>query len=229
MNMNFQSNLLNHLKDNYILIFDETGVTIGYIEMLTHNDLENDELINKFTKWRDSARDAFFTSFQPTAERTRNWLATRILADENRAFFKIMDKEKILIGHVCIINRGTYLEYDNVLKGEIVDIKGFMLFFGISFIKFLTDHFNPEYIFAQCLSNNYSALKLYEKTGFIITKKIPVRKSILAENETRWIEDPTNPTPDVYCLDIQLTRKNFSEAVHRANLENIYLQNSLLK
>lgn len=209
--MGFQSYIRNLLKGNNIAIMDETNSIIGYLEMLSKSDIDNIDLIEKFTFWRRKYMQCFLTWFEPTNERTARWLRDVILKDEDRIFFKIIYTNNELIGHVGAVYEKKYIEYDNLIRGGEVENKGYAYYVAKTFMRWLFSVSDVEYILGNCISSNKKALRFHERTGFKIHRKVPLRKIIEKNSEVRWVKDDHCVISDVYHYEIRLYRKDFIE------------------
>lgn len=190
-------------------ICDFDGNIIGYLKRLSKADCDNMDLIEKFTDWRRKHMYCFLTWFKPTAERTKKWLEDVVLKDENRIFFKILDTNDVLIGHVGSICRKDCIEYDNFIREGETNIKSFAYYAAITFVCWLFNMSDTDFILVNCISSNSKALKFYERTGFKIHDKIPLRKIIKPNDEIRFVKDRGCPDSEFYNYEMRLYRKEF--------------------
>ncbi len=192
-------------------IFDDFSNIIGYLELISISDIEDVALIEKFTQWRSKYKHVFYTVFEPSEARTKKWLYDQVLSNKSKIFFKILNKENALVGHVGAIGREGYIEYDNLIRGEEVGIPGFGFYVACTLMNFLFSLPGVELIYGKTLSTNTGAIRLHEKTGFIVYNKIPLRKISKDKDEFKWVEDPTNLEAKVFGVEIKLTKAEYQK------------------
>lgn len=207
--MGFQSYVRSLLGTKKIEIKDSSDNIIGYLELLSEIDIDNPDLVEKFTNWRRKHMRCFLTWFEPTNVRTKKWLKDVIFKEEDRIFFKIIDTNNELIGHVGAIHRKDYIEYDNLIREGEVNIKGYAYFVAMTFMKWLFSISDTDFILGNCISSNLKALRLHEKTGFRICNKTPLKKMAALNNEIKWVKDGNSSNPELYHYEIRLYRKDF--------------------
>lgn len=197
-----------------IEVTNDSNQIIGYLQILSESDSNNTELIEKFTNWRKKYMSCFNTRFEPTGARTKKWIQGTVLKDENKIFSKILNQHNELVGHLGAIDRGDYIEYDNLIRGEEVNISRFIYFVEMTFMRWLFSISDTDFILGKCLSDNLRVLKLHERAGFKVYNKIPLKKIIESNNEIKWVENINYPNPELYNVEIRLYRKEFIRYVN---------------
>ncbi len=150
-----------------IEIHDGEGSVIGYIRPVDLEMTDNDEIVGLMVKWRKAAIDNFLTQFEPTVERTRNWLKKVVIADDTRLMLVLFDYANRPVGHlgVCAIGEGQ-AEYDNLIRGEKVEVKKFIYFAELAFMSWVFNTLQAERIYGRVFTDNEVTLRLHERTGF---------------------------------------------------------------
>lgn len=210
--MNFQSYVRSIVGTKKIEVTDDSNNVIGYLQMLSDSDIEDKELIEKFTNWRNKYMSCFFSSFISTNERTKTWIVNSVLKNEDKAIFKILNNKSELVGHIGAINRKDCIEYDNLIREGEVNIPNFTFFVTIVFMKLLFSVRNIDFILGKCISSNLKGIRLHKRTGFEIYNEVPVRKIIEPNGNIKWVEDINCSNPELYSVEIRLYRKKFMDS-----------------
>lgn len=204
--MSFHAQLRQALGNMKIAVLDDRDRVIGYLQLLSHSDPDDSELVSKFTEWRAKYRNVFLTVFEPTEDSTRTWLRKQVLSDPHKVFFKMLSADGRLVGHLAAIHHGTEVEYDNLIRGEPVDEPHFTYYAEIAFMELLFEHAGVEVIMGKVLSDNDKVLRLHERTGFRVRKTTPVTR-VEADGGFKWVEDPGQTQPEHNLVEIYLTRE----------------------
>lgn len=95
----------------------------GCLVPLSYLHVDNDELIEKLSSWREAASDAYPTRFQVTCEGTRRWMKEAVLDKEDRLLFLIYEHSGRIVGHAGFanaLNEQRILELDNIDRKSVV-------------------------------------------------------------------------------------------------------------
>ena len=211
--MNFQSYVRSLIGTNKIEVTNDSNDVIGYLQLLSNSDCEDEELIEKFTNWRNKYMACFLSNFIPTNERTKKWIINNVLKNEDVILFKILNNKSELVGHIGAKYRKEYIEYDNLIREGEVEVPFFTSFVADMFMNWLFRISDVDFISGKCISNNTKGLRFHERTGFEINNRIPLRKEIASNGDLNWVEDINYPNPEYYCVEIRLYRKKFLEHI----------------
>ena len=90
--------------DFLIPILKADGSKIGELKPVNKKLIKEVEIVNSLTKWREKFTRYFLTQFQPTIQRTVNWLNNVVVASDNKVLFLIYNENNKLIGHIGLSN-----------------------------------------------------------------------------------------------------------------------------
>jgi RimJ/RimL family protein N-acetyltransferase len=150
------------------------GAVIASLEPITIARQDDAHLIAQLTEWRNAARAAFFTQFEATPERTREWLARQVLTDPARLLFTVDDAEGPLgtIGFMRLSQ--TSAELDNLIRGVRRGPPALMRAAETALARWLFDTFGLVQLEAAVLAGNFAAMQLHQSLGFEIVRRIPL-------------------------------------------------------
>lgn len=208
--MDLKDILLPDLKNNKYEIRDKNNILIAYLSMITEEDLDDHAVIEKITIWREKYLECFLSKFQPTIQRTHNWLRNILIPDHNRVLFKILTVEGRFVGHIGAIKRDDYIEYDYYIKGEKVEIKDFSLTLAKRFLFWICESTGINVIKGNVRSDNKNAMDFHLRTGFKINRKLPLCKKFKTQFEYNLIVsvDNTDIEPDLFLNEILLHKED---------------------
>ena len=92
----------NHTVGPALTIADARGQRIGRLTPLSAEMLNDVELMERLSRWRNRARESFLTQFHANAPRTSQWLRNVVLTDPKRALFLVFTETGKLVGHVGV-------------------------------------------------------------------------------------------------------------------------------
>jgi len=99
-------------------ICDDTGYAVGKMRPLTLAHLDNQEVVQKLTDWRNQNMHCFLSQFVATVERTRSWLEHVVFKIPGQMMFLISNTEQ-MVGHVGFKNLTMHdAMLDNAIRGE---------------------------------------------------------------------------------------------------------------
>lgn len=208
--MNFKEIIVSKLINNQLDIFNHSGNKIAILDLILEQDLENAELINKITQWRNEYKTCFLTEFKPTNERTKNWLKNAVIGNPNRLLFKILSLEGELIGHIGAIRRDHYIEYDYYILGKKIPLKDFAITIARRMLLWLLEIEPKMFILGNVRSDNIHALDFHKRTGFNIYREVPLKRNILKNNEIEFTPIRNNEMPpDIFLVEIRANKTDF--------------------
>jgi RimJ/RimL family protein N-acetyltransferase len=171
--------------DTKIPIINDKNIEVGLLKPLDYHLANNQEIVNSLAAWRRRFNRFFFTRFEVTSERTKNWLNDVIIKDDTRILFLVTDETKKLTGHLgaCNINRDS-AELDNFIRGERGGDPKLMLLSGLSLIGWIFGVLNIKKINARVLANNFRTLSVYEAAGCFERSGLPEFVKGIDSNES---------------------------------------------
>jgi RimJ/RimL family protein N-acetyltransferase len=158
--------------DFLIPILKADGSKIGELKPVNKKLIKEVEIVNSLTKWREKFTRYFLTQFQPTIQRTVNWLNNVVVASDNKVLFLIYNENNKLIGHIGLSNISVdSVEIDNLVRGEVGGDKDLIFFSEIALIDWVFYQLNVPLIVLNVFSNNFLAINLHKEVGFSIYKE----------------------------------------------------------
>jgi RimJ/RimL family protein N-acetyltransferase len=118
---------------------------------------------------------SFLTVFEPTLEKTRNYLTAFSLPDDARILFLLVSRENRYVGHIGLCNiAADGGEIDNVIRGEPVDSPGFMVCAHEALLCWAFASLDLPSAYLNVLADNVRAIQTYEKVGFRAIERTPL-------------------------------------------------------
>lgn len=136
------------------------------------------DTIEAMSKWRSAHMGAFFKRFESSVESMRNYLFTHAVGESNRLLF-LAKQGAVFVGHLGLSNiEGRSAELDNVLKSpdwlESDDSSSMRECLRI-LMQWANSNLSIDNFCLNVLSSNVRAINLYEKLGFSISQRVPVK------------------------------------------------------
>jgi RimJ/RimL family protein N-acetyltransferase len=158
-------------------ILTTEGCAVGSFFPITASLAANPNVIQALYSWRRANMGSFLTIFDPTLEKTIEYLVSFLLPDPARILFLLCDIQHQLIGHIGFCNiSGQSAEVDNVIRGEPGPIPEFMTLALTSILSWAFDELRVSSVYLQVLSHNDRALTLYRKVGLIEVARVSTKR-----------------------------------------------------
>lgn len=192
-----------------IPIVDVKNHTRGYLTPITEKTLDENQVILKFTQWRRDNNHCFQTRFDPTPERTKNWLKNVILPNDKVILFLVYYDDE-LVGHYGFkdIMEGI-ASADNLLIGEMKARGPFSLLTMKTMLKWGFEKLNLMEITGTVLRSNQAALLINQRLHFREVMSIPLITKISGIGEISLVEMPSAKRYDDMNVYIRLKKKDF--------------------
>jgi hypothetical protein len=195
--------------DFSIPIINYERVQIGRLRPIDIVLSKNPEVIDKLTKWRRMFTRYFLTQFQPSIERTADWLNKVVIPSDDRLLFLICDMDDRIIGNFGICNlRNSDAELDNLIRGERGGDPNLILFAEIALLKWLYFSVHIESALLHVFSNNGMTISLHSSVGFLETKRYDLRK-IQVGDEIKYSIGTEGKIADFQYIEMRLSREEF--------------------
>jgi len=175
------------------------------MSLLTERCANNNELMELLGRWRKENEFWFAATFPVSLEGTRKWFIEQVI-NQSRLLFLITSNGKP-IGHVGLFRfnfETGFCEIDNIVRGE-PDVKGLMETAIKEMMQWGRNNLDIKQYGLQTASDNERALRLYERLGFIETKREPM---ILVEKGNRKEWQPTTETDNIKRYTVFMELKN---------------------
>ena len=181
--MKLQSqNLLNDIISGQtslnLKISDENGLTVGEMVPLNKNHLNDPEMIQLLTDWRNRNMEYFLSQFVATPERTHIWMRDVLFKKGDQLLFLIRANEK-LVGHFGFKNLTTnHVLLDNAMRGSRDGHPKLFTFAGKVLVDWLIRMFSIERIDAYVMVENVASIMMSKQIGFKDWHKYPLIKEV---------------------------------------------------
>lgn len=190
------------------------------------------ENIRLLTEWRKKYLYSFGSKFEPSQDRTEKWLKEQIIESRHRILFLIIHNNK-KIGHIGLFNfdkSSNSCELDNVLRGRKVRPHNIMEIALRMILQLGFEYFKLSKIRLKVFSDNYKAINLYEKSGFLTIKSSPVKR-FFVKNEWTWREvaSKKNVLPERFFSIMEITKQDFKNKFNfkKKIASRIYINNDI--
>jgi len=183
-----------------------TGEKI-YLKAVSIEMEDIDSFIVQATAWRKTHKQAFFSQFAPTEERTYRWVE-RITKDQpDRILFVIENHRATMLGHLdlAFVQEENTFEIGSILKG-VKGHKGCMTIALGGLCTWVFQQFPVPYVFLRCFAHNHKAIKLYERCGFQEIQRYPLYAHRYDNGDVVW-EPAPHVSKSLTTRDCSLMRK----------------------
>lgn len=192
-----------------IPIRDDNGAEIGVMRPIMKMNIQDNDIIEKMTTWRNQYKSFFLTQFNATPSRTKQWLEKMVLSNPSQLLFLIYYGETLMgqYGFKDLDGNSAFL--DNLLRGERGGHPELMKYAVLALAKWLFDVMGVNMVYGYTFANNAMALKLNRDVGFVCTEKYPLQKQVEGD-EIKWVVGKAGePSPDNhYYKKIVMTRNS---------------------
>ena len=191
----------SNIRDAYLRSIEIPN--FGFLVPACYAFLDDQNLLNLLTKWRNMNVDAYPTQFQATLTSTRLWFENRVLEDENRMLFIIVTNSGRFVGHIGFnqcINENSNFEVDNVARGDKNAPKGIMTAAMNVLINWAERTIPINSFSLKVISYNNHAIDFYRKNGFINKRLIPLKK--IKENKMISFVETNDANSDYYFIEM---------------------------
>jgi RimJ/RimL family protein N-acetyltransferase len=172
------------------LLVRQHGRSIGWLMPVTWDDVDSRTSVALLADWRRAAAEAFPSQFPVTLEGTQGWLREQVLAVPDRVLFWVADLDGNRVGHMGLFRFDAdqgHIEIDNVVRGVADVLTGVMQSSLAALLEWTFSQLGMSAVFLRVFSDNERALRLYERSGFTETMRMPVAR-IEDGDLVRWVE-----------------------------------------
>ncbi len=188
MNNTIQTQLDEIINGSRLLaltIQDEEGNVVGVLRPLTCAHLDDEDVIQKLTDWRNQNMENFLSQFVATPERTRNWMRDVLFKTPGQMLFLVYVDDH-LVGHFGFKNltRDEVL-LDNAMRGERTGHPKLFVFAGRTLVQWLLREAAVQQVHAYVMTENVASVMMNKQIGFGGWQRYPLIKSI-KNSEIYW-------------------------------------------
>lgn len=138
------------------------------------------------TRWRIENPTISTGKFIATSERTERWLDQLVVGRDDRLIFMIKSIDGVPLGHIGFSSFNyddVSAEIDSVLRGVKEGYPGLMSLATEQLIQWGYQTLKLKSVTLSVYSDNESAVRFYERLGFVKTVVKPLYKIVLADEE----------------------------------------------
>jgi perosamine synthetase len=153
----------------------------GYLVPVCEAHINDNELLQKLTLWRNLNVEVYPTQFKATLESTRTWLTDRLLTVSDRMLYLVVDNAGKVIGHLGFngcLNEEFLFEIDNVVRGVPGVSSGIFSKAMVSLIEWARKTINVNGFFLRVMDDNPQAIEFYKRNAFAEECRIPLVKEV---------------------------------------------------
>jgi perosamine synthetase len=170
----------------------------GFLVPVCDAHLDDHDLLQKITNWRNVNVDVYPTQFSATLESTKIWMKDHLLAVDDRILFLVCENNGKAWGHIGFngcFNSDLSFEIDNVIKGESDAQKGIFSEAMIALIEWARKTINVNNFYLRVMDKNHHAINFYKKNEFVEERLIPLIK-VEKTGSINYIEAKLGETAD---------------------------------
>jgi RimJ/RimL family protein N-acetyltransferase len=190
-----------------LAIRDEAGVELAVMRPLTVAQLEQDDVVQKLTDWRNENMGNFLTHFVATPDRTRNWMRNILFKTPGQMLFMIYVDDRCVghFGFKDLTDQDVLL--DNAMRGDRHGHPRLMVLAGRALVDWLFREAGVARIYAYVMADNVASIMMNKQIGFDSWKRHPLLR-VVKDGETEWkMGDEGGASPDKrYCFRLGLAR-----------------------
>lgn len=189
-------------------LYLDDGQRIGVMRPITSRTLEQMDVLDKLTYWRNANMSNFLTHFEATPTRTRSWVSNVLLKNRGQMLWLVYDQSNNLVGHFGFkkLTLQSVL-LDNAMRGERQGHPKLFVIAGKALIQWLWQSTFVMRIDAYVMADNISSIMMNRQIGFHGWVRHPLIKRTI-DGDTHWeIGEEGGESPDErYCLMLFIER-----------------------
>jgi len=191
---------------------EENGRLIGVMRPLTALHLDQTDLIENLTAWRNANMANFLTHFEATPARTKAWVQNVLLKTPGQMLWLVYDQNDDLAGHFGFKNltlKSVLL--DNALRGKLKCHPKLFVVAGKCLVQWLLQSTPIQRIDAYVMSDNVPSIMMNREIGFQGQKRHPLIKRTI-EGDTHWDmgQEGQDSPEGRYCITLFIERDRYT-------------------
>ena len=165
---------------------DEIGTPIGVMRPVTAWHLDQTNIMERLTEWRNANMNKFLTQFEGSPERTKAWVQNVLLKSRGQMLFLVYDQNDLLVGHFGFKNLTSQsVLLDNAIRGERGGHPKLFVFAGKALVQWLWRETSVQQIDGYVMADNASSIMMNRQIGFTGWTRLPLLKRIIG-GDTHW-------------------------------------------
>lgn len=188
-------------------ILDDEGNMVGTLAPLTRAHLDDPDIIEKLTDWRNQNMGNFLSQFVATPERTRNWMQNVLFKARGQMLFLVWAEQRV-VGHFGFKElTADEVLLDNAMRGDRAGHPRLFVFAGRALVHWLLTEAGVRRVHAYVMADNVPSLMMNKQIGFGGWARHPLLKRE-RDGETHWDMGPEGASsPDGrYCFKLVIER-----------------------
>ena len=190
-------------QEFFIKIENENGSEVGRLRPIIQEDLNNDSLLEKLTRWRNDNMGMFLTSFAATTDRTRVYLKGITSENSSQTLF-IVEEDGKIVGQVGWkdLNENDAI-MDNGMKGERTNNPKLLIYAHRSLAKWLFANTSIKSMLGWLVTDNIPGIMMNKQIGWSKWLRHPLVKRKQGEEWAWEIGAEGDNSPDnKYCFKL---------------------------
>lgn len=177
-------------------IQDEEGGVVGSLRPLTRTHLDDADIIQKLTDWRNQNMGNFLSQFVATPERTRAWMQNVLFKARGQMLFLVWAEHRV-VGHFGFKDlTGDDVLLDNAMRGDRAGHPKLFVFAGKALVQWLLTEAAVKRVHAYVMADNVASIMMNKQIGFGGWARHPLLKRE-RDGETHWeMGQEGTPSPD---------------------------------
>ena len=193
-------------------ILSSNGSRVGRLVPVGEWAIADRAMVEAMTAWRARWVPMFLSQFEPTAERTSEYLRNLAIAAPDRLLFLIYDADEVMIGHTGFVNvDGRYGELDNVVRGVSGGHARLVYFAAVAQLDWGFRSLGLSAAAGRVMSYNRPIIGLLKQTGFSLAEEFFLFKRQAADATVHDIVEQGASNVDYRVLKMRIDRDRFYE------------------
>lgn len=188
-------------------IYGEGGTREGVLRPVTVAQLDDYEIVQRLTDWRNRSMEKFLSQFVATPERTRSWMRNVLLKMQGQMLFLVCVNDQV-VGHYGFKNlTSSEVLLDNALRGERVGHPKLFVWAGQILVQWLFREAAVQRVYAYVLADNAASIMMNKQIGFGGWRRHPLVKCV-REGDIFWEMGPEGAASAEgrYCFKLLIER-----------------------
>lgn len=177
-------------------IFDLSDTVVGFLRPITADFRESTpHYVKLLNDWRRDNPTVSLSTFVVTEERTKRWLETLVIDNDDRLLFMITDLNGLEIGHLGF---GDFdydrrmCAFDNMIRGVKGMHPGIMTCAFHALMRIAIDVLGVSGVSAYPRENNPPMIRFFARQTWKEIERLPLYEHALP-HEVRWEREPSWP------------------------------------
>ena len=159
--------------------------SIGFMQLLTEEDLSQKELIENLRDWRQQANGWFLTESDGSLTATESWIRNYVGKGDYFWIIKLNDGKPV--GHVGIKKHEKEFELDNLVRGERGGPGELMFIACKQAMEQVSANCTVENFINQTFEDNIAALRIHKRLGFQIRERRVMELVGVGGGNRKWV------------------------------------------